>query len=158
MKVGILTWYKELNHGAVLQAYASQEFLKQNGYSPVIVDYERKTSNNLGVLESTRKRLKRLFSGDYKYNGDYEKYKTIKKQCFSNFSESAFDHISSISDQYDCIMIGSDMVFSLIQGFSPYMFGIGIDSKYIFSYAACSGGTKYKLVARLGLIQQIENG
>ena len=29
MKIGILTWHKECNHGAVLQAYASQEMLKK---------------------------------------------------------------------------------------------------------------------------------
>lgn len=158
VKIGILTWYKELNHGAILQAYASQEFLKQNGYFPSLLDYNRVVINNLGIIETTRKRIKRLLVGDYRYCSMYENYKSQKGQVFREFIKRRIDNTSSIDDSYDCVMIGSDMVFSLVQGYSPYMFGNGINAKYIFSYAACSGGTKYNLAVRLGVEQQIKNG
>lgn len=38
MKVGILTFYSAHNYGAVLQAYATQEFLKKMGHTAIIVN------------------------------------------------------------------------------------------------------------------------
>ena len=39
MKIGILTYHKAQNYGAVLQTYASQEVLKQLGHDVEVVDY-----------------------------------------------------------------------------------------------------------------------
>ena len=39
MKLGILTYHKAQNYGAVLQTYASQEVLKQLGHDVEVVDY-----------------------------------------------------------------------------------------------------------------------
>ena len=40
MKVGILTWYKAINHGAVLQTYASCKVLESLGCEPVVLDFD----------------------------------------------------------------------------------------------------------------------
>lgn len=56
MKIGILTWHKECNHGAVLQAYASQEMLKKLGANPVMLDY---IANDNNMDNAFGKRLKR---------------------------------------------------------------------------------------------------
>lgn len=39
MKIGIITYHNAMNYGAVLQAYALQEWLKKNGCSVEILDY-----------------------------------------------------------------------------------------------------------------------
>lgn len=39
MKIGILTFHRAENFGAVLQAYALQSFLLQEGYDVRIIDY-----------------------------------------------------------------------------------------------------------------------
>ena len=39
MKVALLTMHRPLNFGSCLQTYATLEFLKDNGYSPFVVDY-----------------------------------------------------------------------------------------------------------------------
>ena len=38
MKIGIVTYHRALNYGAVLQAYATQEFLKKMGHTAIIVN------------------------------------------------------------------------------------------------------------------------
>ena len=56
--VGILTWYKSLNHGAVLQAYSSQKFLEKNGFNSILLDYDR----NVNVMETSKDKIKRRLS------------------------------------------------------------------------------------------------
>jgi len=41
MKIGISTFHSEPNYGAVLQAFALQTFLGENGYDPFFIDYRR---------------------------------------------------------------------------------------------------------------------
>ena len=39
MKIGIFTFHRASNYGAVLQAYALQEYLSSQGYETCVVDY-----------------------------------------------------------------------------------------------------------------------
>ena len=57
MKIGILTWYKELNHGALLQAYASQQVLKSLGENVLLLRY---VANNENMDNTLTKRIKRI--------------------------------------------------------------------------------------------------
>lgn len=41
MKIGILTFHRAFNYGAVLQCYALQEFLRSNGHEVFIIDYHQ---------------------------------------------------------------------------------------------------------------------
>lgn len=41
MKAGIITWHKEINHGAVLQAYATQSYLEQHGCEAILLNHNR---------------------------------------------------------------------------------------------------------------------
>ena len=50
MKVGILTFHRAYNYGAILQAYALQEKLFENDVQSEIIDYlstEKKKQNKL---------------------------------------------------------------------------------------------------------------
>ncbi len=38
-KIGILTFYKSVNYGSALQAWALQHFLEQKGYNVEIIEY-----------------------------------------------------------------------------------------------------------------------
>lgn len=55
MKIGILTFHRAYNYGAVLQCYALQEILKNKGYDVYVIDYKQP------AIESNRK----IF--DFKY-------------------------------------------------------------------------------------------
>jgi len=39
MKIGIVTWHRATNYGAVLQAFALQTFLQQTGHEPYFIDH-----------------------------------------------------------------------------------------------------------------------
>lgn len=42
--VGIITMHTPLNYGSYLQTYATYMFLKENGYSPTIINYKYPTN------------------------------------------------------------------------------------------------------------------
>ena len=42
MKIGILTFHRAHNYGAVLQAYALKEFLRSLGHESYVIDYNNK--------------------------------------------------------------------------------------------------------------------
>ena len=59
MNIGILTWSKTINHGAVLQTYAMSRFLENLGHHPVILDYIR---NNANMDNAFMKKSRRAFT------------------------------------------------------------------------------------------------
>lgn len=145
MKIGILTWYKAINHGALLQTYASCKILESLGATPVVLDYHWQLYDNEVKGRITRcKRIIKAFSikkvilhTKAKHN-----YK-IKKQLFDKFVKSMLPLGKVYSEEIglDGVYIGSDMVFDISQGYNPFMYGIDVPSNYIFSYAASFGYT-----------------
>ena len=59
MKIGILTLHSQINYGGVLQAYALQKHLRDNGYDAEVIDYWLTPSNGdlLGFWLSASKPL-----------------------------------------------------------------------------------------------------
>ena len=47
MKIGIITFHKSTNYGAVLQAYALSRFLELRGHEVYFIDYQRKPDEGL---------------------------------------------------------------------------------------------------------------
>ena len=141
MKVGILTWYKAVNHGAVLQTYASCKMLEKLSCDPVVLDYDWNLENisERNYIEILRKlSIKKVL---WKVN--VKKFLRTKKQIFSDFRKQYLPLGKKYYDEHelDAVYIGSDMVFDISEGYNPFMYGIGVDSKYIFSYAASFGYT-----------------
>lgn len=159
MRIGILTWHKALNHGAVLQAYATQNFLKDNGYKSVVLDYERKVVDQRSPLLINWQRVEKLFNGELNNRKHVKAMDLEKRKLFNNFISENLVCGKLYSKEYlDCTIVGSDMVFSLIQGYNEYMFGIGVNTDRIFSYAASAGGTKLSLVNKMNVKNKIKNG
>ena len=159
MKIGILTWFKAINHGAILQAYASQNYINQMGYTSIILDYERKVVNMKPHSEQIKQKLKKFLNGDFKYKKIYKKFNADKRTKFDEFIRENINlGKNCLNERCNAVMIGSDMVFNLLQGYSPYMFGKGLQTKYIFSYAASAGGSTISVANRMGLVKEIENG
>lgn len=47
MEIGILTYHAAYNYGSVLQAFATQEIIKQLGYKAEIINYRMDEQKNL---------------------------------------------------------------------------------------------------------------
>lgn len=158
MKVGILTWHKALNHGAVLQAYASQNVIKGMNETPIILDYRRKVAKP-SLIYKIKTFVRYLSNNMFSYRHCWKTFDLQKEQIFEEFRQKYLLLGKMYSEEkMDVAMVGSDMVFSLDQGYNPYMFGYGVNCNKLFSYAACAGGTSYGLTVKKGVCDEIRKG
>ena len=147
MKIGILTWSKVVNHGAVLQAYATREVLKKMGCTPVMLDYQ---ANRQGQQTKLGYKLRhignKLTFHAIKVRKMFTQWMSDKQEEFDAFrySELSLGDFYYVDQQLDATIIGSDMVFDFFEGYNPFMYGKDVLSPIIFSYAACFGYTTEK--------------
>lgn len=119
MKIGIITFHRPINYGAVLQTVALSKKIKDLGGKSEIIDYrtdiQEKTIKNMNFktaigIKSKIKSL--LFS---KINRD----KILKFNNFlknnANLSEKVYnkENIAETNDRYDLFVSGSDQVWNL---------------------------------------------
>ncbi len=163
MKVGILTYYGVHSHGAVLQANALKTVLERLGHDVVFLRFGR---NYDFIQESQSKKYKIGISsipfytrylvekGPSNILRNIQKNNTLKKYRTTHFKMG-----SRYSDyQGDYVVIGSDEVFSLEIGINPFMYGHGLKTKNIISYAGCFGPTIYENIEKLGEVALISSG
>lgn len=149
MKVGILTWHKECNHGAILQAYAMQEILKSIGVTPVMLDYIANDDNmDNTFIKRIRRAFKRIKPSALKVRSLLPEWNEEKKNKFANFrsNKCLLGAMYDKENGLDKVLVGSDMVFDFYEGYNPFMYGKNVNCDYIFSYAACFGYTTDELL------------
>lgn len=122
MKIGIFTFHRAHNYGAVLQCYALQEVLKTMGYEVEIVDYRQKWTEEVYKAFSLMVmsvRYKGFRSKIYYLKSLYKRYAEVRKKRrnFESFN-SNFLSISTLyhSDKkvdYDICIVGSDQLWGL---------------------------------------------
>ena len=151
MKIGILTFHRALNYGAVLQCYALQETLKRLGHDVYVLDYRPKyiekyrriySSYSISHRKGIKNKIKEVLVRTLLAR------KTIKaRDVFNSFLS---EHINVVSyksldecNNYDIIIVGSDQVWSptIGDGFDKIFWGCFPHSKTkLLSYAASIGG------------------
>lgn len=131
-KVGILTFHRADNYGAVLQCYALQEIIKSLGHNVEIINYKQPYIEKLYNPTST-KEIYRVLKKPRWYYGfffkilparykRYIKYKLFRRQYIT--TGKAFKDSKHIP-RYDTIVIGSDQVWGLhcTNGIDEIFFG-----------------------------------
>src|SRR5690554_1640541 len=116
MKIGILTYHRSENYGAVLQALALNKAVRRLGFKPVFVDYQHPRHKELYSLFSWSKfekfslyqKLKYLLVFLFTYTR-----KLRRKSYFQRFFNQYFetDNLGSIADHYDIVIYGSDQIW-----------------------------------------------
>lgn len=158
MKIGILTFHRSHNYGAVLQAFALLSTLKNMGHDAEIIDYWPKYRvGHYSLISLPDKTKKKKSSLSVKALKVYKKIsgfpaKYIKYSKFNSFIKNnlkikttSFDSGSGISGNYDAIICGSDQIwrynFRGSGGFDDVYFAKYPQNKNIFkvSYAASMG-------------------
>lgn len=155
MKIGIITFHRALNYGAVLQAYASYSYLKELGYEVEIVDYCAKymmEQNNLfswyyfNSRKGALSKFKYVVSRPFRY----VKWKKTKKK-FADFRSTylniqggvKFKDMHNFQSKFDCIIYGSDQIWQKFLTnhslFEPIFWGQNISVKKKIAYAASMG-------------------
>lgn len=121
-KVGILTFHRAHNYGAVLQCYALQQFLISHGFQVNVIDYRQRWVDSVYKIFSIFYVLKRLFAGQYREVIDYlrktkSRYYLVKtrKRTFESFSKR-LKLTQTCSKRnipsFDIYVIGSDQLWS----------------------------------------------
>ena len=136
MKIGIFTFHRAHNYGAVLQCYALQEVLKGMGHEVEVIDYRQPAIDR--AFNSWRPRwfitkfVKIWKMYDYlhllyeegkrrhKFGGFLKNYLNVQHSCTS----------INIPNNYDYYLIGSDQLFNLeiTNGLDPVYSGKSIIS------------------------------
>lgn len=122
MKIGILTFHRACNYGAVLQCYALQEVLRSMGHEVNVIDYRQPWTESLRkaisfgkikqlykhpkamliYLCSFRKRGNSIKHSEIIFNNFVDKYLNTSNTCYG---KEDFPH------NYDFYVIGSDQVW-----------------------------------------------
>lgn len=133
MKIGILTFHRAHNYGAVLQAYALQECIKSLGHDVCFIDYRNKQLLDVYKLFNIKRVvsrnpvsfIKRLAKELSTLPVRAERSTAFNRFINSNLlidSDSTLGHINSA---FDFVFVGSDQVwnFHLTRGFDKYYWG-----------------------------------
>ena len=151
MKIGILTFHRAINFGAVLQCFALYETLRGMGHDVEVIDYRPSYIEKYRRLFYWKEFKRRSFLSKIKTLCDlpfsyYQKRKTSKifddflneHIRFSNVVKGAQD----VPAYYDVIVFGSDQIWNprICEGLDPVFWGQFDKGKREFvSYAASIG-------------------
>ena len=145
MKIGILTFHRACNYGAVLQCYAMQETLKLLGYEVEVVDYRayniEKTYKLIKTYNGVKTFIRSLLTIHFSYNQS-KNFKSFRK-TFLNVTKISYPCVTSLEyTDFDCFIIGSDQVWSqrINCGYDPVYWGVFCPQIRKISYAASMGG------------------
>lgn len=143
MKIGILTFHRANNYGAVLQCYALQEFLKSQGHETYVIDYRpdyvekryKVFSRRYWIVRDLKKTFKKLLTEPYLC---YIRYKRNKElDVFIKNRYNLYPYSPEESD-LDVVVLGSDQIWNpklTGKSFDEVFFGKGYKCRKI-AYAA----------------------
>lgn len=148
MKIGILTFHRAINFGAVLQAFALQQVLRGLGHDVCVVDYRQprvERTDRRPFREDDRYKL--LVRGHLRSWWYFEKNKVRvleRRQRFDRFLEKYLNITAPCGNQnipdFDLYVIGSDQVWNsaICDGLDPVFWGdfVHPEQSKIVSYAA----------------------
>ena len=163
MQIGILTYYGVHNHGAVLQANGLKRVLQSLGHDVRFLTFER--SYEYISSEQTKKYKIGLNSIPFYCNYMMQKgigsiwFNFCKRNRLKQFRRDNFDLSVSVADfTGDITIIGSDEVFSLEIGYNPCMYGYGLKTKKVISYAGSFGPSTIEEIEDKGKYELVQKG
>lgn len=150
MKIGIITYHRAKNLGAMLQSYALQQTLEKYIGDCEIIDYRNeKMENNYKVkstkeIKSIKGKIKNLLLS--KKNKEFEKVREDFNSKIQKISKKTYNekNIKEVNSEYDLFVTGSDQVWNPKLNYkdSNYFLSFVEDNKKRNSYAASFGTNK----------------
>lgn len=153
MKIGILTFHRAINYGAVLQCYGLSETLKALGHTVEVIDYRpefiEKYRRAMPWFDITHAhglvRKAKLFVGNLRgIKGRKDANRRFDSFLNDSFSFSPVVYTPETMPQdYDIIFFGSDQIWSpqICFGFDPIYWGqFKCGKTKLRTYAASLGG------------------
>lgn len=157
MYIGILTFHRAINYGAVLQCFALYKTLKNLGHDVEVIDYRPKYIERYRVLFYKKDFLRQRGIGKIRYLLSCLLTIASKKQVSSRFdrfikkfirTSNTVRSIKDIPNDYDVIFFGSDQIWGPEHsgGLDPIYYGQFPKNKSKFLAYAAS-------IARTNLIE-----
>lgn len=144
MKIGILTYHRSQNYGALLQALALLMTLKENNHDVSFIDYFPKYNRKMYAIfdidEFRRLTLKRKIKFFLKFLMIFP-YRYLRRLNFNKFIKSYITpNCKPLTENFDCVVYGSDQIWRkqpYINNYNSMYFGKNdIATKLHISYAA----------------------
>lgn len=148
MKIGILTYHRSHNYGALLQAIALRKVLEDMGHQATFIDYWPAYHRHMYALFSFSAMMeKRRIRPKWRYlKKCLTKYgiRKERRQSFDGFiANYIIPYLSPLDGEYDLIVHGSDQIWRKqpeIRTYNPVYFGRNdIRARRKISYAASMG-------------------
>ena len=148
MKVGIITFHRAINYGAILQAYALKQTMLDLGAEATIIDYrsrliEKSYYYPIHSWESIKTNIKNLLVWNVQIKRNQAFANFFNKYIFEGEDKIVYngDSLKKIENMYDIFISGSDQVWNLRcnYGDMAYLLGFVSNKKKKFSYAASFG-------------------
>ena len=153
-KIGIVTFYNAHNYGAMLQAMALQDYLKEQGNEVYIINYRNKIiDKRYNFCDWNGNKFICLIKNIIKFILYYKKYK-IRYNSFEKFIDENFNlskqynlinELKQNPPEYDIYVTGSDQVWNhkITSGLDDiYTLNFGNKKICKVSYAASIGNDK----------------
>lgn len=147
-KVGIITFHRADNLGAVLQAFALQTVIDSECFATAeIIDYECakiESTKQTKKSNSLRTVLKCVLMKIY-YGIKHRGFERFRRKYLNLTTVYNRETIGKCSDAYDCIITGSDQVWNLECSKNDYVYFLNFvaSHKKKISYAASIGTYHY---------------
>lgn len=149
MKVGILTYHRSQNYGALLQAIALRSVLASMGHCVFYIDYFPEYHRRLYAVFDWRSFVA-LPTLKKRINYCLKKSRTliprlIRKHRFNRFISTFISPFClPVTDSFDIVVYGSDQIWRkqpYIKRYDPIFFGVNtLKTKRHVSYAASTSG------------------
>ena len=147
MRIGIVTYHRALNYGAVMQSLALRLVLQKMGHEVYYVDYwpdyHRDKYKLLPVRKFAKFSLKKKvdFLESLVLNYRSQKRRIINFEKF--FQTHIYPYCCSVDSSFDVVIYGSDQIWRQqkeLGSYNPFYFGDNrIKTKHSISYAASMG-------------------
>lgn len=162
MKIGILTYHRAHNYGAMLQAYALRTLLQKSGHNVRFIDYWPPSHQQQYALfkpmrgESISKKILNFISDILTIRRRWNRIKKFTQ--FANTSLGVAKQVElpyeqqEITGTYDCIIVGSDQIWRNHITIDEY---VGYDPVY-FCQTLTPPSHCISYAASMGIIQITE--
>jgi hypothetical protein len=155
VKIGILTYQRAHNYGALLQVYATQTYLRELGHKVVVIDYwpdyhaqEYKLLPyfNTRSFKAKIKYILLLWIGYSRILKRSRQYKKFEKEQLNLSDKPQYLHKEALYGvKYDVVIYGSDQIwrkqdYPIFKGFDEVYFGSSsLTARKKIAYAASMG-------------------
>lgn len=147
MKIGILTYHRAHNYGAVLQCYALKQYLQILGHTTIVVDY-KPSYFHYGLFVWYKwtslnpiKMIRKIMTQFHIFKTSQKRYAAFN-EFIENFISPKYVNLNKDQNEFDTFILGSDQIWRKNQdSFDPVYWGDFKAAKHaiLISYAASMG-------------------